>query len=86
VHWFKNDQPVASGSLTTPAISVYHTLTGAAVISHQSMAYASPTLGVVRFDRTPQILASGEPYLVAVSGIIDGSLRSWRSIVGIDLL
>ena len=84
--WFKNDQPVPSSSLTNPCISVYHTLTGDVMVSNQSMAYASPNLGVVRFDRTPMLLASGEPYLVEISGIIDGTNRVWKSIVGVDLL
>lgn len=86
VQWFKNDQPVMSGSLTAPAISVYNTSTGAALISHQGMSYASPNLGVVRYNKTPMVLASGEPYLVETSGTIDAINRTWRTIVGIDLL
>jgi hypothetical protein len=86
VHWFKNDQPVSSGELTGPCISVYNTATGEAKLEHQSMNYASSVLGVVRHNQSPMVLASGEPYLVEVSGVIDWDVRTWRSIVGIDLL
>ena len=86
VHWFRNDQPVSSGELTTPALSVYNTSTGTAVIEHESMNYASPNIGSVRYNSSPIILASGEPYLVETSGTISSSVRTWRSIVGIDVL
>lgn len=86
VVWFKNDQPVQSGSLTSPAISVFNTSTGAAVVNNQKMSYASPNLGVVRYNATSSLLGSGEPYLVGVSGVIDSTVRTWRAIVGIDAL
>lgn len=86
VQWFKNDQPVASGDLTVPAISVYNTSTGAAIFEHKGMNYASSRLGVVRYNSTPMTLASGEPYLVETSGTIDATNRIWKTIVGIDLL
>lgn len=86
VHWFKNDQPVSSGSLTNPRISVYNTATGASVLAGQAMTYASPNIGVVRYNTVTTLLASGEPYLVETSGTIDSITRTWRSIVGVDLL
>jgi len=86
VHWFRNDQPVSSGELTSPALSVYNTSTGAAVLEHQGMSYASPNIGSVRHNSSPIILASGEPYLIETSGTISSSVRTWRSIVGIDVL
>jgi hypothetical protein len=86
VQWFKNDQPVVSGDLTTPAISVYNTTNGEALIQHKQMSFASPNLGVVRYNESPQILASGEPFLVESSGVIDTQLRTWRTIVGLDIL
>jgi hypothetical protein len=86
VHWFKNDQPVSSGSLTNPRISVYNTSTGAAVFAGEPMSYASTNLGVVRYNQSPMLVGSGEPYLVETSGIIDTNLRTWRTIIGIDLL
>lgn len=85
VHWFRNDQPVSSGELTIPALSVYNTSTGVAVIEHESMYYSSLNVGTVRYDSSI-ILASGEPYLVETSGTISSSVRTWRSIVGIDTL
>lgn len=84
VVWFKNDQPVQSGSLTSPAISVFNTSTGAAVVNNKKMSYASPNLGVVRYNATSSLLGSGEPYLVSVSGSIDSTVRTWRTIIGID--
>jgi hypothetical protein len=86
VHWFKNDQPVSSGELTSPAISVYNTNNGSALIQHQLMSYASSNLGVVRHNETPRVMASGEPYLVAVSGTIDAQLKTWKSIIGLDYI
>lgn len=86
VHWFKNDQPVSSGSLTNPRISVYNTATGSVIINGQAMSYASPNVGVVRYNTAVTLLASGEPYLVETSGTINSAMRTWRSIVGVDLL
>lgn len=85
VQWFKNDQPVGSGDLTSPRLSVYNTSNGLVLINGVSMNYASPNLGVVRYNTT-MVLASGEPYLVETSGTIDGINRTWRVITGIDLL
>ena len=86
VTWFKNDQPVPSGDLTLPALSVYDTLDGSALFENQSMNYASPNLGVVRHDEATNVMASGEPYLVVASGTIDSSPRTWRTIIGMDIL
>lgn len=85
IQWFKNDQPIGSGDLTNPAISVYNTSTGAAVLEHQLMTYASPNLGVVRHNLAA-VMASGEPYLVETSGTIDASVHTWKTVVGIDSL
>ena len=85
VQWFKNDQPVGSGDLTSPRLSVYNTSTGAAIINGVNMNYASSNLGVVRYNHTAT-LPSGEPYLIETSGTIDTSVRTWKTIVGIDLL
>lgn len=85
VHWFRNDQPVSSGELTTPTLSIYNTATGASIVQNAGMYYSSPNVGTVRYD-SPIILASGEPYLVETSGTISSSVRTWRSIVGIDTL
>jgi hypothetical protein len=86
VHWFKNDQPVASGALTTPSISVYNTNTGAALLQHKSMNYISTNLGAVRYNQAPMVLASGEPYLITTSGVIDSALRVWSVFTGLDLV
>lgn len=86
VQWFKNDQPVSSGDLTDPRISVYGTATGDTVIDNTSMFYSSPVLGVVRYNEASSLIASGEPYLIETSGTIDSSMRAWRTIVGIDAL
>jgi hypothetical protein len=86
VQWYKNDQPVGSGDLTNPRISAYNTATGTALFAGQPMAYASPLLGVVRYNHSSMVFASGEPYLVETSGTIDSVMRIWKNIVGIDLL
>jgi hypothetical protein len=86
VQWYKNDQPVSSGDLTTPAFSVYDTSDGSALVQHQLLNYASTNLGVVRHNETANVTASGEPYLVIASGVIDSALRDWNHIIGIDLL
>ena len=86
VYWFKNDQPVTSGNLVNPAISVYNTNNGTPVFTNQSLTFASSNLGVVRYDAAPNVLASGEPYLIETSGTIDTQTRTWRSIVGLDIL
>ncbi len=83
VCWFKNTQAVASGSITNPAISVYNTSTGASLFINQTLDYASTALGVLRHDST-LLTASGEPFLVSVSGTIDSANREWKKLVGLD--
>lgn len=82
--WFKNDQPLMSGDITNPRISVYNTATGATIFTNQSMNYASVNLGVVRYN-VGTVLPSGEPWLVHVSGTIDSVVRVFGNVVGLDL-
>lgn len=85
IQWYQDDQPVTSGDITNPAISIYNTSDGSAVIEHQKLTYASPLLGVLRHNEVSSLLASGEPYLVETSGTINSSLRTWKTLVGIDV-
>ena len=82
--WFQNTIPVTSGNLTNPAISVYNTNTGAALFVNQPMTYAGQ-LGIVRYNDSSFLTASGEPYLIYVSGTIGGGSRTWQQLVGLDL-
>jgi hypothetical protein len=85
--WYKNGLVVPSSNLTNPAISVYNTNTGAAVISNAVMAYSNVSLGVVRYNTAnPLLIASGEPYQIIVSGTIDNLTRQWPLIIGLDYL
>lgn len=83
VRWFKDSVPVASGDLTNPAISVFRTSNGASVFSNQTMDYISPALGTVKYN-TGLLTASGEAFIVSVSGTIDSATRTWEKIVGLD--
>lgn len=86
VSWYKNGQLMGSGDLTNPALSVYNSQTGASLILNQSLVYTSPSLGLVRHFESTNIQTSGIPYEVITSGNIDGSVRQWKNIVGIDIL
>lgn len=85
--WYKNGSVVTSGQLTTPKISVYNTTDGTALVSHADMSYSSPVLGSTYYlSSNPTVTNSGIPYMVAISGTIDGQMRQWNQIVGLDLL
>lgn len=86
VQWFKNAQPVNSGQLTNPAISVFNTVTGTALFADKAMSYSSMHLGSVRYTETTaaNLTASGIPYVIHTSGTIDGQTRVWRHVVGLD--
>lgn len=83
-NWFKNGQFIPSGSLQDPAISVYNTSTGSPLFENQRMTFASTNLGVVRYNTT-DLAPSGEPFFVAVSGLIDSNTRVWKQIIGLDV-
>lgn len=85
--WYKNGSVVTSGQLTSPKISVYNTTDGTALVSHANMSYSSPVLGSTYYlSSNPTVTNSGIPYMVAISGTIDGQMRQWNQIVGLDLL
>ena len=86
VSWYKNGQLMNSGNLTNPALSVYNSQTGASLILDKVMSYASPTLGIVRYNETGSLATSGIPYEVITSGNIDGSVKQWKNIIGLDIL
>jgi len=85
--WYRNNQPVTSGDITNPALSVYETTSNATIIANQTLDYIG-TQGILRHSETTaaNIAKSGEPYMMFASGVIDGSNRVWRQAVGIDLL
>lgn len=85
VSWFKNASIINSGSITNPAISAYNTTTGAALFENQKLSYASTSLSPLRYNKTTQLLASGEPYLIITSGVIDSANRVWKNVVGINV-
>lgn len=83
VQWFNGGLAVTSGQLTNPALSVYSTSTGATVFQNKTLTYASPILGVTRYNSAAsEVLSSGEPYLAITSGTIGGSTRSFYKIIG----
>jgi len=85
--WYKNNLVLNSGSLTNPAVSIYRTDTGAALISNAVMSYTSPQLSSVYYNTAvPNLFPSGIPILINISGVIDGASRVWNSIVGVDIL
>lgn len=88
VSWYKNNQILSSGQITNPALSVFQTSNGNAIFSNGVMTYATPSLGVVRYNynTAASLLASGEPYIVMASGTIDGATRTWGQLVGLDYL
>lgn len=86
VNWFKNNQVLSSGNITNPAISVYNTNGNSALFTNKKLTFASTGLGVLRYNETSNITASGESYLVIASGTIDGATRTWQNLIGIDAL
>lgn len=84
--WYKNGSIVPSSQLTNPAISVHRTTDGSSIIANKSMFYVTSSFGIVRWNESPSVIASGEPYYISVSGSIDGAVRTWRTLFGLDLL
>lgn len=86
VNWFKNSRPLSSGNFTNPALTVCRTDNGTAIFANQQMTYANSSIGVVRYNDSVNLTASGESYLVIASSTIDGSSRRWEQLIGIDSL
>lgn len=84
--WYKNDAPVYSGGISNMGLSVYRGNDHATVFQNQSLHYVNNYWGTLRYNYSSSALASGEAYLVATSGVIDGQMRTWQSLVGIDAL
>jgi hypothetical protein len=85
--WYKNGSVVTSGQLTNPRLSVYNTVDGSVLLNGVAMSYSSPILGSTYYSSSnPTVTNSGIPYMVAISGTIDGQMRQWNQIIGIDLL
>lgn len=86
VFWFKNSFGLGSGSITNPALSVFNAVNGIALISNAVMSYSSATLGALSYIEPTNRMASGIPYEVRVSGLIDGVVQNWRGIKGFDFM
>jgi hypothetical protein len=80
--WFKNGQPLSSGSITGPRLSVYNIEDNSVVVNNQSMTYSDNKTSM--YYNTTTAANSGIQHLVAISGTIDSSVRSWNQLVGID--
>lgn len=81
VQWFRNAIPMVSGQITNPAFSVYNVITGNVLILDRILNYANVYIGALSKTETT-LTSSGVPYLVAVSGTIDGATRYWTNVVG----
>lgn len=82
VDWYRNSIAFGSGSVTNSRISVYNTITGAAMFENAALNYVGANIGALRYNEPTNILTSGEPYHVIVSGTIDGSTRIWQRVIG----
>lgn len=82
--WFKDSVPLTSGDLSDPALSVINTGNGNKVVDSQSMSFINSTSAVVRYNESPSVMVSGEPYVISCSGLIDGTTRNWKLLVGLD--
>lgn len=85
VTWYKNSSTVGSGQITNPAISVRKTTDGSYLFIDKKMDYIGAD-GDLRYNEVTDIAASGEPYMVYVSGTIDSQVRIWKNPVGIDFV
>lgn len=78
VSWFNGSQILASGSVTNPCITITQTSNGTPVFSHARMGYAGYNVPTLRYNESSSVVDGGEPYTATVSGIIDGSVRTWQ--------
>lgn len=81
VTWFKNSNIV--NSFSNPFISVYNTSDGSSIFENTAMTNIGH--GSARYNTSGIVLASGEPYIVRVSGVIDNNNYKWSRIIGINL-
>jgi len=88
VSWFKNTNPLGSGDVVGPRISVIKTTDGSDLVADRKLSYTSDYYGALRHNETTNanIAVSGDVYLVHTSGIIDSTYRKWSKLVGIDEL
>jgi len=86
IHWFKNSQQVGHSGVTNPALSVFRTNIGTALISNAVLNYNNEFNGSIRYNEPTNLATSGEPYLAVTSGVIDGAVRVWSNLVGLDYL
>lgn len=88
VSWFRNAQPLGSGDVSGPRINVVKTSDGTDLIADRTLTYTSPIHGALRHNEAVNtaVAASGEAYLVHVSGVIDAEYHQWTKLVGIDEL
>lgn len=86
VQWYRNSTPLSSGNVLNPAITIYRTDTGAALVSNKALSYTSLNNGSLRTNELVSLVASGEPYMAVMSGLIDSSNRVWAVPFGIDVL
>lgn len=86
ISWFKNGLPISSGSITNPAFSVFNVQNGNALINNQKLNYSSTLLSSLFHTESSNLTTSGVPYLVIASGLVDSQTRSWREVVGVDIL
>lgn len=82
VAWFKNGAPLTSG-ITSPTIQVVRADTGTDLVASTAMSALGST-GAFKYDTGLNRIVDGSAYIVIITAIIDGAVRTWMQPISRD--
>jgi hypothetical protein len=82
IQWFKNGAPLGTGLVTSPTLAVV-SRSGTTLVAEVVPTEIGAT-GAFKHDETTNRTTAGDSVLILVGGVVDGSVRSWRSQAGRD--
>jgi hypothetical protein len=82
--YFRNDQPVSSGDITSPTIQVIKRSDGTDLIASTSLNFVSINVGTLKYNESSNRTTAGETYIVKTSAVIDGQARVWQKLISRD--
>lgn len=85
VQWYKNDAPVTSG-ITSPTIQVIKRSDGTNLIASTALTQIGSS-GAYKYDATGgSRLADGDSAVAVLVATIDSASRTWRKVIGKDIV
>ena len=82
--FFRNADPMMLGPATGVMMSVFNRTNGSLLINPVAMTHVGTAFAAFKYDESTNRQASGEAYIVVVSGVLDGVVKSWPRVLGRD--